>query len=346
MEISREYVFDGYNHSPILLNLPVKANILDDQYSHARLADFGLLTIISDPANLFCSSSYTQGGTARWMSPELIAPQRFGLEKSRPTKSSDCYALGMVIYETISGNLPFHKDTDLTVFTKVLEGGRPPRGVRFTEGLWKMLELCWTSQPNNRPSIEDVLLRLVIVSNLPAPPSPRVDEAMDDDFEYSFDHSSPASSDGLPSRGSESRSRASSVSSHSHPHFPSSPPIQGYQSLRFDSPHWNTALLRANKPSSPSQKPPSPPSLVIPDASPFMNAENLHTRAPLINVPQGDGGVMNDPQLHIVPATSASGRVPKIPFINIPVESTFSSALISHPLPLCPLGVNDLNLSL
>ena len=180
MEISREYVFDGYGHSHILLSLPIKANILVDNSGHARLADFGLLKIISDPANLFCSSSYTQGGTARWMSPELIAPQQFGLEKSRPTKSSDCYALGMVIYEIISGNLPFHKHTDLTVFTKVLEGERPPRGVRFTESLWKMLELCWTSQPSNRPSIEGVLHCLVIVSNLPAPPSLGVDEEIED----------------------------------------------------------------------------------------------------------------------------------------------------------------------
>ena len=186
MGISRVYVFDDRSHSPILLNLLVKANILVDQTGHARIADFGLLTIISDPANLFCSSSYTQGGTARWMSPELIAPQRFGLEKSRPTKSSDCYALGMVIYETISGNLPFHKHTDLAVVMKVLEGERPPRRSGFTDSLWEMLELCWTSEPNYRPSIEDVLRCLVMVSNLPAPPSPGVDEGMEDE-DYDWD---------------------------------------------------------------------------------------------------------------------------------------------------------------
>lgn len=60
------------------------------------------------------------------MSPELIAPDKFGLESSHPTESSDCYALGMVVYETISGNLPFYKYTDLAVFVKVLGGERPP----------------------------------------------------------------------------------------------------------------------------------------------------------------------------------------------------------------------------
>lgn len=158
--------------------------------------------------------------------------------------------------------------------------------------------------------------------------------AIDGGFEHPFDHGSPASSNGLPDQESESRSRASSVSSQSHSHYPSSPPIQGFESLRFDSPHWNTTLLPADKPGSPSQKPPSPPSLVIPDVSPSMNAGDLHTRAPLINAPQGDGGVINGPQLHIVPATPVSGGVPTtVPFINNPAESTFCSPLISHPLP-------------
>ena len=33
------------------------------------------------------------------MSPELIDPMGFGVEGKRPTKMSDCYAFGMVIYE-------------------------------------------------------------------------------------------------------------------------------------------------------------------------------------------------------------------------------------------------------
>ena len=141
----------------ILPSTLVKANILIDQACHALIADFGLLTIVSDPTNVSLSSSYTQGGTARWMGPELIDPQRFGLKNGRPTKYSDCYALGMVIYETISGQVPFHKHADLTVFVKVLEGVRPSRWAGFTDDLWEMLELCWAPQPNTRPNIEYIL---------------------------------------------------------------------------------------------------------------------------------------------------------------------------------------------
>jgi len=91
------------------------------------------------------------------MSPELIDPERFGFKSSRPTKNSDCYALGMVVYETITGRFPFYQHGDLTVFVKVLAGERPTREVRFTEDLWKMMESCWAHQPNNRPGVEDVL---------------------------------------------------------------------------------------------------------------------------------------------------------------------------------------------
>ena len=128
------------------------------------------------------------------MSPELIAPERFGFKNSHPTKSSDCYALGMVIYETISGSLPFHKDTNPAVFMKVVEGKYPPRGMRFTDALWEMLELCWAAQPLNRPTAEQVLQRLETVSNLPEPPS-GTDEEIEEDGD---DWDSTTDSSGAP----------------------------------------------------------------------------------------------------------------------------------------------------
>lgn len=190
--ISRGCVFDCLSHRVALTSLPVpKANILVDNIGYPRLADFGLLTVMSDPANLLSSSSSAQGGSVRWMSPELIAPQQFGSKKSRPTRSSDCYAFGMVIYETVSGKLPFHKDTDYAISLKVVKGERPPRGSRFTNRLWNMLGVCWKSQPNDRPSIEDVLQCLEAASN--PPESTELDEEVesDSDDSDSSDGSSP-----------------------------------------------------------------------------------------------------------------------------------------------------------
>ena len=145
----------------------IKANIMVDQRGKARLADFGLLTFISDPTNATNSSSFLPAGTTRWMSPELLHPELLGFNGSRPTKSSDTYALGMVIFEVLSGESPFSNDKNVIVMRKIIEGVRPerPQVVWFTDGLWGTLEKCWSHQPKDRPTVETVLERLMQVSD-------------------------------------------------------------------------------------------------------------------------------------------------------------------------------------
>jgi len=102
------------NISVLTPQTPTKANILVNKDRRACIADFGLSTItgvathaaagISQTSLISNDTlmSFTGGGTRRWMSPELLDPERFGmpeLEGNRPTRQSDCYALGMVIYE-------------------------------------------------------------------------------------------------------------------------------------------------------------------------------------------------------------------------------------------------------
>ena len=100
------------------------------------------------------------------MSPELHLPRWFGFKDSRRTKESDCYALGMVILEVLSGQAPFANDNRTDVIRKVINGERPerPKEVWFTDDLWGTLEQCWSSQPKMRPTAEAVLERLGQVS--------------------------------------------------------------------------------------------------------------------------------------------------------------------------------------
>ena len=96
------------------------------------------------------------------MSPELLDPESFGLTESRPTKSSDCYALGMVMYEVLSGHHPFFPRSGPIIMVDILDGKRPRRpegGERnpFTDDIWAMLELCWKHQPSTRTSVKAVL---------------------------------------------------------------------------------------------------------------------------------------------------------------------------------------------
>ena len=66
----------------------------------ACIADFGLMSVASDPNTSNASTTMTSAtGSTRWMSPELLNPEQFGLNRSNATKESDIYAVGVVMYE-------------------------------------------------------------------------------------------------------------------------------------------------------------------------------------------------------------------------------------------------------
>ena len=110
------------------------------------------------------------------MSPELLDPD---LEDSHRTEASDCYALGMVIYEVLTGGPPFPPSYYDVAVLEVLTGERPRRpegteGVWFTEDLWELLVRCWAAEAQSRPSTKDVLECLERVSSTWKPPAPQV----------------------------------------------------------------------------------------------------------------------------------------------------------------------------
>ena len=80
------------------------------------MADFGLTTLVDLSATLLSITAVSSAGTFCWMSPELLDPTRFG-SSGRPTRESDCYALGMVIYE-VSGTQSF-----VTMFPQLMTSG-------------------------------------------------------------------------------------------------------------------------------------------------------------------------------------------------------------------------------
>ena len=165
----------GYVSEPRSLHLPrnlpgPKANVLVDDNGCACLAGFSQVTMVLNQSVI--APSAATGGTIRWMSPERLDPNRFGLKENHPTKESDCYALGMVIYEILSGEIPYALYNRLIVVQKILDGERPrkPQGAQgtwFTADLWRMLELCWKPQPGDRPSLNTVLRCLQDVAQPP-----------------------------------------------------------------------------------------------------------------------------------------------------------------------------------
>ena len=64
------------------------------------------MAIITDPTVVERSSATTsKPGVTRYMAPELLNPQEFGLTHSNPSKESDIYSFGMTTYEVFSSSL-------------------------------------------------------------------------------------------------------------------------------------------------------------------------------------------------------------------------------------------------
>lgn len=107
-----------YAHQRGLIHRDIKpSNILlrDDHYAY--LADFGLARALEGGGDL------TQTGTLLG-TPEYMAPE---LAEGPAGKSGDVYALAIVLYQMITGRVPFRGDTAISVFWKQMrEAPLPP----------------------------------------------------------------------------------------------------------------------------------------------------------------------------------------------------------------------------
>ncbi len=110
-------------HARGLVHRDVKpANVLlegADGSGHAYLTDFGLTRHTGSGAGLTKTGQWV--GTLDYVAPEQI--------EGRPTDArSDVYALGCVFYESLTGEVPFLKDSEVaTMYAHLNEPATPPR---------------------------------------------------------------------------------------------------------------------------------------------------------------------------------------------------------------------------
>jgi serine/threonine protein kinase len=124
------------------------------------LADFGFTRV----ATISVKLSSEEQGTASFMAPELLFSTKFGLKKGVPSKEADVYALGMTVYQVLTGKWPFFPKKESEVIHAVILGGRPPKpenaeGIGMTEVVWDLVEECWREDRTKRPIISEVLGR-------------------------------------------------------------------------------------------------------------------------------------------------------------------------------------------
>ncbi|OBZ72827.1 cAMP-dependent protein kinase type 1 [Grifola frondosa] len=104
-------------------------NILLNCDGHIKIADFGFAK--------YCNTTvWTLCGTPDYLAPEIISNMRYN-------KSVDWYALGVLIFEMLSGLPPFHDANPMVRYEKIAQG---PASIQW---------------PNFYPDATDVILRLI-----------------------------------------------------------------------------------------------------------------------------------------------------------------------------------------
>ncbi|XP_009626516.1 serine/threonine-protein kinase EDR1 isoform X2 [Nicotiana tabacum] len=123
------------------------ANCLVNKRWTVKICDFGLSRIMTDASMKDLASA----GTPEWMAPELIRNEPF-------TEKCDIFSFGVIMWELCTLNRPWEGiPPDRVVYAVANEGAR----LEIPEGpLGRLIADCW-AEPNERPSCEEILTRLL-----------------------------------------------------------------------------------------------------------------------------------------------------------------------------------------
>jgi len=126
-------------------------NIMIDRDGNARIMDFGIARSLKAKG---ITDAGVMIGTPEYMSVEQV-------EGKKVDRRSDIYSLGVILYEMVTGRVPFEGDTPLTIAVKHKSEAAPdPRKInaQVPEDLSRVILRCMEKDKENRYQGADELL--------------------------------------------------------------------------------------------------------------------------------------------------------------------------------------------
>ena len=157
----RSHKFGQYSlHYFCLIRDLKPRNIMISQTGTAKICDFGISRI---KEHTYLTTENLDRGTAPYMAPECFS-RDCGL-----TEKCDIYSFGVVLYECVTGLMPWAECRDPFVIAYQVGAlkRRPtfPESLSIPDPLKTLIETCWHANPAQRPTSSDVLHVLCCVQS-------------------------------------------------------------------------------------------------------------------------------------------------------------------------------------
>lgn len=145
----------AYLHSmnPTLIHQDIKPdNIMIGDNGTYMITDFGVSAHAKSTLRKSLSTQFASAGTTAYM-----APERFSKDNT-PIKANDIWSLGAMVYEMLTGDVPFSSGTQIEGGILQKNGAEiPDLPASFSPELNQMIQMCLEEDPWNRPTAEQIV---------------------------------------------------------------------------------------------------------------------------------------------------------------------------------------------
>lgn len=149
-----------HEHGVIHRDLKLQNVLLDSNY-YPRVCDFGLSKCFMESLSPSMQISMTANiGTPRYMAPELFVLDDDENVSHHFGPGIDVYAFSMIMYELVTGKIPFCKNGKTPSIVKLAQlvnnGVRPELTDDITQKMKDLLTRCWSGNPQDRPPFSEI----------------------------------------------------------------------------------------------------------------------------------------------------------------------------------------------